>query len=159
MNRYVATVSDYMTPSPVTIEAHEPIATAKTLMRRYSIRHLPVTRNGKLVGIVSDRDLALARDLVRGGDTHAIEEVMVTKPYAVDAGMPLHRAARDMARHKMGSAIALDGKKICGVLSATDTLEALADVLEGKHLRHAQEISTLRPSRGKTRLVAHPAHR
>lgn len=51
------TVQKYMTVQPHTIGFDQSIAKAQETMSKYRIRHLPVLKGGKLVGILSDRDL------------------------------------------------------------------------------------------------------
>ena len=50
-------VSEIASPTLITIDADEPLNSAKTLMHEKSIRHLPVTRNNEIVGILSTKDL------------------------------------------------------------------------------------------------------
>ena len=54
------TVSRYMTRQPWTISSQSSLSDAHAVMREHAIRHLPVIDDGKLVGIVSDRDLRLS---------------------------------------------------------------------------------------------------
>ena len=51
------TIDQFMTRAPHTIGYHQTLATAHRMMRELSIRHLPVLDGGKLVGILSQRDL------------------------------------------------------------------------------------------------------
>src|SRR5437879_4833811 len=51
------TIRDYMTPAPHTIGVEQPLAVAAALMQAHHIRHLPVLHGGKLVGILSERDV------------------------------------------------------------------------------------------------------
>jgi CBS domain-containing protein len=48
----------WMTPCPQTIARSATMASARALMRKYDIRHLPVLDSGEIVGIVSERDLS-----------------------------------------------------------------------------------------------------
>lgn len=50
-------ISQYMTHSPITIDAAEPAAKAAAIMVAHRVRHLPVTDNDRLVGFLSARDL------------------------------------------------------------------------------------------------------
>lgn len=50
-------ISQYMTHSPITIDAAEPAAKAAAIMVKHRVRHLPVTDNDRLVGFLSARDL------------------------------------------------------------------------------------------------------
>src|SRR2546426_9196882 len=52
-------VRDLMTPAPLSVSPNTPVNEARALMQRHRIRHLPVLEDGRLVGIVSDRDIRL----------------------------------------------------------------------------------------------------
>ena len=54
-------VADRLVPCPWVIQSHESVARAHELMREHAIRHIPVLRDGDVVGIVSDRDLLKLR--------------------------------------------------------------------------------------------------
>src|SRR5262249_49738409 len=129
MARTTPPVVDYMTAAPEVIAPHEPLATATRLMRDLRIRHLPVVDDGKLVWIVSERDIKLAAELPGiDVDTLPIEQLMTRKPYAVRSETPLNVAARAMASRKIGSAVVVEGKSVVGVLTTTDALGALVDL-------------------------------
>jgi acetoin utilization protein AcuB len=157
MMRYVPAVSEYMTPAPKAIGSEESVSAAHELMRRYRIRHLPVMRDGRLAGIISDRDVRLVRGL---GGTRAervlVEEAMSAKPFTVAPDAPLNHAARVMAERRVGSAVVMAGREVIGVLTTTDALNALADALEGKGTRAQYEEAIAsraerRPRRGRGR--------
>lgn len=154
MNHVRPAVEDYISESPYSIAAHEGLAKARDLMRRYGIRHLAVTSDGKLVGIVSERDLGLARDVAGDWKALIVQDVMTPKPYVVRTGTPLNQVARAMARSKYGAAVVADGGGAIGILTTVDALNALADVLEGRYERASLEAVTRRPRRGKTRPAA-----
>src|SRR5262245_62008507 len=52
-------VRDLMTPAPLSVSPSTPVNEAQGLMQQHRIQHLPVLENGRLVGLVSDRDIAL----------------------------------------------------------------------------------------------------
>ena len=54
------TLTHCMTPFPYSIDIERPVSAARALMREHGVRHLPVTDDGALAGVVSDRDLGLA---------------------------------------------------------------------------------------------------
>lgn len=122
-------VSRYMTPSPTAVAEEAPLEQALDLMNEHQIRHLPVLRGDTLVGLVSERDLALVETLVPDSwQTLAVAEAMSTGPYAVAPDAPLGRVARDMADAKYGSAVVVDAAgHIVGIFTTTDALDALAD--------------------------------
>jgi acetoin utilization protein AcuB len=128
-----ARVRDYMTRAPRTIRPRQTLAEAHRLMRRNQIRHLPVLERGKLVGIVSQRDLALIETLPDVDPTEVpVEDAMVGKVYVVAPGAGLGEVAGEMARRKLGAAVvAVDGR-VVGVFTATDACQALSRLLNGK---------------------------
>jgi acetoin utilization protein AcuB len=124
------TVQRYMTVSPVSIASHRTLADARQLMRERGIRHLPVVDAGRLVGIVSQRDLYLIETL-RGVDAGAdtVAEAMTAEPYAVSPDAPLEEVAREMAQHKYGSAVVVQRGEVVGIFTTVDALRALASML------------------------------
>jgi len=113
-------------------------------MREHGLRPLPVMEDGKLVGIVSDRDLAEAHSPRPGGPI--VGEAMTGKPYAVAPSALLNVVARAMAKRKYGSAVAIDRKGVAGVFTTTDAMEALADALEGTVARRGTEGISAKPA-------------
>ena len=123
-------VEDLMTRSPLTVEASRSLADAKRLMKRWGVRHLPVMDDGELVGMISDRDVKLieAHSDTRASDI-ALAEAMSRAPWTVAPTTPLEVAVRHMARHKLGSSVVVDNKKVVGIFTSNDGLRALAQVL------------------------------
>lgn len=126
------TVADYMTRSPHSIGLDQPLSQAHKLMREHHIRHLPVLSGGRLVGILSDRDLAFIEAL-RDVDPArvTVEDAMTSMPYAVTPKTPLAKVAREMSEHRYGSAVIMEDSHVIGVFTTTDALRALADSLGG----------------------------
>lgn len=123
-------VEDLMTRSPLTVEASKSLADARRLMKRWNVRHLPVMDEGTLVGLISDRDVKLieAHSNARAADIPLVE-AMSLAPWTVAPSTPLEVAVRHMARHKLGSSVVLENGKVVGILTSSDGLRALADVL------------------------------
>jgi acetoin utilization protein AcuB len=124
------TVGDFMTKSPVLIGADQPLSLAHQLMRKKRIRHLPVLAGGRLVGVVSLRDLHLVETLQDVDASRVrVDEAMSPDVYYVAGDAPLKRVAREMARRKLGSAVVLEGSKVVGVFTTIDALRALDQAL------------------------------
>lgn len=131
-------VRDYMSDAPVTIGVDMPLSEAHRRMREHLIRHLPVLDAGDLVGVVTMRDLHLVETL-RGvvPEEVPVRDAMTPDPYVVRPRTPLARAARHMARKKLGSAVVVERGRVVGIFTAVDAMRALADLIEGKKGRRA----------------------
>ncbi len=132
-------ISKYMHPTPYCVGQAEPLNTAHALMREHGIRHLPVLDAARLVGVVSERDLALLERFA-GVDpaTFRIAKAMRTDPLTVPPDAPIDDVARQMAERKSGSAIVVDGDRVVGVFTTTDALRALSHVLAGASRRRRE---------------------
>jgi len=119
-----------MTPAPLTIGPGQTLAEAHRLMRKHRIRHLPVLSRGKLVGIVSQRDLMLIETLpdVRP-DEVPVEDAMIGTVFVVPPGAPLGGVATRMAARKLGAAIVAENGRVVGVFTVTDACRALGEML------------------------------
>jgi acetoin utilization protein AcuB len=123
-------IRKYMTKNPHTIGQAQTLEAAHELMREHRVRHLPVLDAGKLVGILSLRDLHFIETL-RDVDPSAttVEEAMTTEVYVASPKTPLDEAASAMAEHKYGCAVIVDEGKVVGVFTTVDALGALASLL------------------------------
>jgi acetoin utilization protein AcuB len=125
----------FMTPFPYSIDVEAPLAEAHAFLRERQIRHLPVTRNGELAGILTDRDikLALGPDLGSPPERELrVADVYQPETYVVDAGQRLEDVAATMAERHVGSALVTRGGKLVGIFTTTDACRALARVLHGQ---------------------------
>jgi len=121
-----------MTTCPHTIDAALRLGQARERMFQLDVRHLPVVRDDRLVGILSDRDIAVAEAVrAKGGgmDELLVEDAMTPHPFTCSADAHLHAVAKEMAACKYGCAIVLDTAHpthVIGVFTTTDALCALA---------------------------------
>ncbi|WKZ56079.1 MAG: CBS domain-containing protein [Bdellovibrionota bacterium] len=124
------TIRDVMTAMPHTIGVDQKISTAKEMMRTHNVRHLPVNSAGKLVGILTQRDvtLALAIDKV-SPERLTVEDVYIPEPFVVRPTDDLKSVAATMAREKFGCALVMDGEKIIGIYTTVDACRDLAAML------------------------------
>jgi acetoin utilization protein AcuB len=120
-------IRHFMTSSPYTIGQEQSLEKAHQMMRDHGIRHLPVLAAGKLIGLVSQRDLHMIetlRDVDQQNTT--VGEAMSQDVYCVDPSASLFQVAREMAEHKYGSVVVCDRGRVVGVFTTTDALQALA---------------------------------
>jgi acetoin utilization protein AcuB len=140
MKRSVPTVADYMTRTPHSIGADQPVSRAHLTMRQHRIRHLPVLAAGRLVGIVTERDLSWIDALDDAKrETIVVEDAMTPFPYVTEPTTPLDEVAATMGAGKFGAAIVAEGHKVVGVFTTTDAMRALADALHGRFPGEAGE--------------------
>jgi acetoin utilization protein AcuB len=128
-------VGSVMTPFPHFADTDAGVADVERLMDEHHIRHIPVQQDGRVVGIVSERDLHYLVDgfLPKKSDTVRIRarDIMVD-PYVVAFDTPLNEVALEMAKRHIGSAIVLHHEKLAGILSATDICRILAEIFESE---------------------------
>ena len=133
MTKPVPTIQKYMTPPPHSIGAEQTLARAHAVMAEHGIRHLPVLHGGKLLGIVTDRDLHLIESL-KDVDPKLItvSDAMSEDVYAVAPDAPLDEVVGTMAEKRHGSAVVLQNGKIVGIFTTVDVCIALADLLHSR---------------------------
>jgi predicted transcriptional regulator len=132
-------VRDVMQEKIVTISAGERLSTVEDIMTLGRVRHMPVVHGGKLVGVVSERDLLRASlsslHEAFGADErraflHVIEisRVMTSPPVTIDPDASVQEAALIMAERKIGCLPVLDGELLVGMITETDILRHYAGV-------------------------------
>jgi acetoin utilization protein AcuB len=125
----IATIREFMTPTPVCIAPDLPLTEARARMHELDARHLPVVEGGHLVGIISDRDVALVDAVLGNPETITVRQAMTAQPFTCGPGAHLHAVAAEMAEHRYGSAVVVDpshATHVLGVFTTTDALRALA---------------------------------
>jgi CBS domain-containing protein len=129
-------VADVMSYGPAVIDAYETVQAAAQAMRSLVVGALPVTDRGRLVGIVTDRDLAI-RCVAPGvlpWDTH-VREVMTRAPCTCHAGEPLAQAAERMIARRVRRLVVVDGDGAVAGLLALDDVALFDEALGGRVLR------------------------
>ncbi|HKY36724.1 MAG TPA: CBS domain-containing protein [Polyangiaceae bacterium] len=131
MTKSIPQIKKYMTTDIQTIGDEQPMAVAHRMMREQHIRHLPVLHQGKIVGIVTDRDLHLVETLQDVDPTKiSVSEAMTPDPYVVAPNASLDEVVSTMATKKYGSAVVADHGHVVGIFTTVDACSAFADLLE-----------------------------
>lgn len=123
-------IQKHMTASPHTIGQDQTLDHAARVMREHAIRHLPVLDGGQIVGLLSNRDIFLVESLEDVDPAEVtVEEAMSAEPYSVPPDAKLLDVVREMAEHKYGAAVVMDGRKVVGIFTTVDALNVLASLL------------------------------
>ncbi|MEY4576117.1 MAG: hypothetical protein RL701_820 [Pseudomonadota bacterium] len=123
-------ISDFMTRSQHAIGHDQSLKLARDRMHQYGIRHLPVLDRGVLVGVLSERDIALIGAISpKHVEATTVEDAMSTEPYAVEPGTDAKIVTAHMAEHKSGCAVVMEDHKVLGVFTSVDALSLLTSLL------------------------------
>jgi acetoin utilization protein AcuB len=135
----VMRVQDLMTTEVVTLEACDSLDLVDDIMRLGRVRHMPVLSDGRLVGLVSQRDLFRAGissvlHFRRAAEQEwlariSVREVMTPGVFTIQPDAPIGNAIDIMLAKHIGCLPVVDGDKVVGILSETDCLRHLARVL------------------------------
>ncbi len=133
MTKAIPTIQKFMTTTPHSVGPDQPLSVAHRMMHDHKIRHLPVLSGGQLVGMITERDVALIGAMKGVEQTSTtVEDAMSTSVYSVHPDAPLDEVAMAMAEHKYGSAVVIQNAKVVGVFTTVDACRALAELLHGR---------------------------
>jgi acetoin utilization protein AcuB len=159
-------VSQLMTRKLITVQPMDSVEEAVKLLRRRGVRHLLVMQKGRLVGIVSDRDIKRALDpaqtrkrvMAVGGlyfllEPILVEEIMTCDPVTIAPSASVQEAACLMLEHRFGALPVLDGKLPAGIITETDVLRYFASMKdEGNRAKdEGRRTKVGRGKKGKVR--------
>lgn len=124
-------VADFMTKDLVTVREVDDVALAEALLRLGGIRHLPVVRDRKLVGILTQRDILRSGTSGKPGARELlVTDVMTKEPTAVRPATGLAHAARIMLERKFGCLPVCDESGLLvGIVTEADFVRFAADVV------------------------------
>jgi len=134
-------VRDCMTVDPMTVGPQDSLQKVVELLRRRDIRSVPVVEDGKLIGIVTDRDVrqvAPAYPLFRDEDeirryteNLTVTAAMTADPMTIASNAPLMEAAKILETYRISALPVVDNQKLVGILSVTDLLRAFIEQNQG----------------------------
>ena len=124
-------ISEVMVKSPHTVNVEVSLRTAMDMMTKHRIRHLPVLEAGKIVGLLSERDIHLCASFSELEDVQ-VEEAMAEDPYVVGPDASLTEVVGQMSRHKYGAVVVAKGPEALGIFTSVDAMVVLAELLSKK---------------------------
>lgn len=107
----------------VTVDPADSVADAQALLEKHGIHHLPVVKEQRLVGIVTDRDVRSAP-----AKTKSVADIMTPKPLVIAPDTFVDEAARRLRRHRIGALPVVENGRLIGILSSADVLDAFVDL-------------------------------
>jgi acetoin utilization protein AcuB len=123
----------------ITIPPSFPITKAHELMARENINQCPVVKNGKLVGLVTEKDILKAYpssattlavwEITSLVEKIKVEDVMIKQFQTVEEDTPIEVAARVMVDHKISALPVLRGKELVGIITETDLFKIMLEML------------------------------
>lgn len=131
------TVRDLMTYNPTAVRPKSTLRRVVEIMQQEGFRQLPVIQNGKLVGIITDRDVRLSINFApdengypeqkRMLDTLTVESCMTPNPVTVTPDVPAYRAAEMLSLYKFGALIVVEHDVVVGIITVSDFLAAFTE--------------------------------
>ena len=132
-------VGERMSRPVISVTPDTPINDVLAMFRKERIRRAPVMENGKLVGIVSERDLLYATPssvtTLSVWEMHyliskvVVKDVMAKQVITVDQDTPIEEAARIMADKKIGGVPVVSGANVVGIITETDLFKILLELM------------------------------
>ena len=137
-------VRERMSKPVITVRSDMPIMEALNLMKREKIRRTPVVKNGKLVGIISDKDLLNASPSDATSlsvweinyllSQITVNEVMTKEVLTVTESTPIEEAARIMADNKIGGIPVMQGDQVVGLITETDLFKIFLELMGAREI-------------------------
>ncbi|MHB8776788.1 MAG: CBS domain-containing protein [Anaerolineales bacterium] len=132
-------VGERMSRPVISITRDMPIHDALALFKKEHIRRAPVLQDGKLIGIISDKDLLNASpsqvtslsvwEMNYMLSKITVKEVMTRKVLTVQADTPIEEAARLMADNKIGGVPVMKADKVVGMITETDLFKIFLELM------------------------------
>ena len=115
-------VADCMTPEPVCLAPEDTLSGAIALMEAGDFRAVPITLNGKLIGIISERDIRLCR---QEPEATKVSEIMSRDPICVSPDDSVNEAVRMILSYKIGGLPVVKEDNLVGMITTSDILNAI----------------------------------
>lgn len=151
-------VGERMSRPVISISKEMPIHDVLALFKKERIRRAPVIESGKLVGIVSDKDLLNASpspvtslsvwEMNYMLSKITVKNVMTRKVTTVDFDTPIEEAARIMADNKIGGLPVMKDKQVVGMITETDLFKIFLELM-GARERALRVTATINDAPGQ----------
>jgi acetoin utilization protein AcuB len=129
----IPTVAEFMTTDPCAVDGDLTLRDARRRMSLNRIRHLLVTRDNRLAGVVSERDIAVAESLPGVNlDKTAVSVAARDQPFISPPDASVADVAEAMEARRIGCVVVATPDDVLGIFTTTDALRALRQLATGK---------------------------
>jgi len=128
-------VEQWMTKSVMTLKPQDSLQHAHDRLRKYRINQFPVVRDGRLVGIITDRDVRdaypsslrhiRADDVAEFAEERTVEQIMTHEVVSISPHATLREAALRLRQSRLGALPVMDEGKLVGIITRSDLLDAV----------------------------------
>lgn len=133
------TIQDAMTSDPTTITTDTSIEEAARLMKSEDVGSLPIVEGDRLVGMLTDRDIAI-RGVADGRTTSTVGEIASKDIVTIDPQQGLEEAARLMSEHQIRRLpVCEEDGRLVGILAQADVAQSGHDTLTGQTVQQISE--------------------
>jgi len=132
---HMPSVGAVMTPFPHAVGPDASVLDVEQMMQAHRIRHVPVQEDGRVLGVISERDLHhLVHAALPEADKARLRIRLLLRhaPYVVEMNTPLDEVALEMAERHIGSAAVLRHGKLAGIFSTVDACRLLGEILRDR---------------------------
>ena len=129
------TLKTAMTPFPYSIELNTSLKNVKKMMLDHNIHHIPVIYNNSIIGVITARDIEVAKRLESESDSDnnlRVQDIYITKPYIVDINNSIESVLLNMATHHIGCAIVTKHEKLVGIFTFVDVCRYFGEYIQNK---------------------------
>jgi len=143
-------VRELMTTEPTTVEPKATLGEVATLMKQQDCGSIPVIEGGRLIGIVTDRDIVV-RGVAAGKDpkTQRVSEVMSSNPVTIGPDDDVADAEKKMADRQIRRLPVVEGGKLVGIIVTAQIARAGNERKVGETLKEISEPTSGRGSHAR----------
>lgn len=141
---YDMKVKDIMTKNVASLNPEDTVEHAAQLMKEYNIGSLPICNEEKVIGIITDRDIA-TRSSAEGENVQkqTVRDIMTSNPVTIKSDMDIKDAARIMSERQIRRLPVVESNSLVGMLSLGDvSVESASNETAGEALSNISEPST-----------------
>ena len=144
-------VKEIMVKKVLTVKKKENVLNAFSKMMKNGVRHLPVMDKGKMIGMITDRDIrhsvfpwkgeTFDKDLFLETHKTLVDEIMTHDVMSVSPDTTIEEAAHILQMHKIGSLPVLKNEKLKGIITKSDIIDIFIAMME--YLQQSSRIDVV----------------